>query len=224
MTTALSVSKNNDIASACIEDTKMTVVIPKEILGLVFQSAGPEIVRTCCLVNKEWRSIALSNNVLANLFSEVVLPEGMTRQEWLLQGIHSEEDLLKVFKYSYRKEPYPWIGHIHSSPIGDLNPIGIIRIWFNKGKEPNTQYFYHYSPAFWARRNAITSSKDGIAITPASSVDAILDQFIIERKEKEELRQKLKLVGFIGATFLTLTLLKYILPPIDFDELDALTE
>jgi len=219
MTTVLTVSKYNDIASACIADSKITLIIPKEILGLIFQSAGAETVRTCRLVNKEWRSIALSNNVLANLFSEVVLPEGMTRQEWLLEAIHSEEDLLKIFKYSCKKASYPWIQHDHSSPTGDLNPIGVLKIWFNRNKN-KADCFYHYSPAFWARRNPSTSSQDDTSTSPAKRIDLLLNQFIIEKKEKKQLRQRLQLVGVIGGTVLAISLLKYILPPIDFDKLN----
>jgi hypothetical protein len=78
--------------------------VPKDVIRLIFQASDdPASLRECSKVCKVFREIALDENFLKSLFPDVVLPRGKTIQQWLLQNIHNEKDLLKCIEYYVNK-------------------------------------------------------------------------------------------------------------------------
>jgi len=79
------------------------ITVPKEVIRLIFTKMDPASLRVSSKVIKVFREIALDENLLKRLFPAVVLPKGMTIQQWLLQSIHSEEDLFKCLRQYMKK-------------------------------------------------------------------------------------------------------------------------
>ena len=77
--------------------------VPKDVIRSVFQNLDPASLRECSKVCKVFREIALNENFLKSLFPNVTLPKGMTIQQWLLQSIHNEKDLLKCLTQFAKK-------------------------------------------------------------------------------------------------------------------------
>jgi len=76
------------------------IIVPKDVIRLIFQASDdPASLRECSKVCKVFREIALNENILMSLFPDVVMPKGMTIQQWFLQGIHDRSDLLKCAEY-----------------------------------------------------------------------------------------------------------------------------
>jgi uncharacterized protein YegP (UPF0339 family) len=80
------------------------IIVPKDVIRLIFQASDdPASLRECSKVCKVFREIALNENFLKRLFPDAVVPRGKTIEQWVLQNIHNEKDLLKCIEHYVSK-------------------------------------------------------------------------------------------------------------------------
>jgi hypothetical protein len=99
--------------------TNNNIYVPKEILINVFSHLSTSGLMSCSRVNKAFRQLALNKMLLESRFPNIALPEGVTIQQWFLQSIHSQDDLMKCIEYYFSGIPKRQvIALTFSSPLG----------------------------------------------------------------------------------------------------------
>jgi hypothetical protein len=81
----------------------MTIIsnvnVSRDAIYSIFLKLDPSSLRECAKVCAAFRKIVLSEEFLRQIFPDVVLPEGMTKRQWLMQKFHNQNDALICVKY-----------------------------------------------------------------------------------------------------------------------------
>ncbi|MGD0664829.1 MAG: F-box protein [Rhabdochlamydiaceae bacterium] len=99
--------------------TNNNIYVPKEVLFNVFSCLSTSDLMSCSRVNQAFRQIALNKMLLESRFPSIALPEGVTIQQWFLQSIHSQDDLMKCIEHYFSRIPNRQVIALRfSSPLG----------------------------------------------------------------------------------------------------------
>jgi hypothetical protein len=145
----------------------MTIIsginVPKDVIRLIFQDFDLASLRTSSKVCKVFREIALNENFLKSLFPDVVLPKGITIQQWLLQSIHNRRDLLKCMEHylSLAAQDKPFCLRIITPLdaglwISGTPTVSITSVWCNNDLFPVLK-FAQKSETYWLNRGWLRS-------------------------------------------------------------------
>jgi hypothetical protein len=127
----------------------MTIIgsleVPNEVTCSIFRKLDHASLRQCSRVCKVFRELAHDENCLKSLFPDVVLPKGITIQQWFLQGIHDRNDLLKCAEHylSLAAQGKSFFLRISTPLNAELwistdgtTPVPETRVWCNKDLLP----------------------------------------------------------------------------------------